>query len=162
MRLLNKIRRLFLIVLILAASGCGSKAPYEGKKPGQLEEMLRSDDPAKQAQGAFGLSLHGPGAVTAVPGLIEACQNKDSLVRQNAILALGKIGPEARDSIPALKKALSDPDWPVQRQAALALAAMGDEATSAIPELEKLVEQTETGPVRQAAQEALKKIRSGS
>jgi HEAT repeat protein len=57
----------------------------------------------------------------AVPGLIEALEDRDSLVRGAAVLALLKIGPEAQGAIPALQKTLKDKDAKVRAYAAKAL-----------------------------------------
>src|SRR5689334_9233719 len=113
------------LVCALILSGCGSKAPYEGKSIRQLENMLKSAHPAVQAQGAFGLSRFGAEARTAVPALVEALKSPHALVRQNAALALGQIGPEAAEAVPALVELLRDPEWAVRRQAALSLGQMG-------------------------------------
>jgi hypothetical protein len=145
-----------LIALVLALNGCRSKAPYEGRSVADLERLLRDPDPAKQVQGAFGLSRLGAKAQPAVPALIEALK-KDALVRQNAALALGRIGPEAKEAVPALIDALRDSDWTVRRQAALALGQIGPEARQAVPALEKLARDPDK-LVRKAAQEALTQL----
>jgi hypothetical protein len=64
--------------------------------------MLRDADPVVQPQGAFGLSLLGPEARSAVPLL----RSQQALVRHNAALALGKIGSETREAVPALIETL--------------------------------------------------------
>ena len=56
--LCRKPARCALLCLALLA-GCRSRAPHEGKSAAQLEAMLRSADPAVQAQGAYGLSRLG-------------------------------------------------------------------------------------------------------
>jgi HEAT repeat protein len=87
-----------------------------------------------------------------------AALKKDSLVRQNAALALGQIGPDARAAVPALGEALGDSEWAVRRQAALALGHIGVHAHPAIPALQKLSRDPDP-LVRKAAQQALKQIR---
>src|SRR6516165_3447043 len=77
------------VFIFLFAAGCGSRPPYEGKSVAQLEKMLQDADPAVQAQGAFGLSQHGPAAKEATPALAMALKSEQVAVRQNAALALG-------------------------------------------------------------------------
>src|SRR5207245_8190866 len=112
--------------------------PYEGKSPAQLIRMLEDADPKVQAQGAFGLSLLGPEARSAVVVLAEKLKSTDSLVRQNTALALGKIGPDAAEAVPALVAALHDTEWSVRRQAALALGEIGPRAKAAVSALQKI------------------------
>jgi len=144
----------FLLLALLSTGGCGSKAPYEGKSAAQLERMLHDASAAVQAQGAYGLSLLGPDARSAVPTLIEASTTKDTIVRQNSVLALGSIGPDARDAVPVLIQLLHDPEWTVRRQAALALGQIGPDAQAAVAELEKLSRDRDR-LVRTAATQAL-------
>jgi HEAT repeat protein len=110
-----------LFCVALAVAGCRGKSPYEGKSAAELEAMLRSDDPAVQAQGAYGLSRLGPEARPAVHALIAALKEKTTLVRERAALALGQIGPDARAAVPALAEVLRDPDHLVRKAAQEAL-----------------------------------------
>lgn len=152
------LRRTIVVALLILAVGCRSKppAPYEGKSLAELERMLQSTDPGTQAAGAFGLSRLGPEARSAVPSLRKALGSSSDLVRQNVALALTMIGPDARDALPELTTAAGDDAWAVRRQVALALGAIGGDA--AVAALEKL-QQDENAQVRDAAQQALKKIR---
>lgn len=144
-------------LLAIGTTGCASKAPYEGKSVAQLEAMLRDDDPARQVQGAFGLSRLGDKALPALPALMHALKNGKVVVRENSALALGKLGPAGKDSVPALTEALDDSEWTVRRQAALALAQIGPDARSAKERLERLAED-QNKRVADAAREALKRI----
>ena len=146
------------LVCLALLAGCRGRTPHEGKSAAQLEAMLRSADPAVQAQGAYGLSRLGAGAQPAVPALTEALRSKETLVRENAALALAQIGPDAREAVRALTELLGDPEWTVRRQAALALGQIGPDARAAIPALIALT-QDRDHLVRKAAQEALAKIR---
>jgi HEAT repeat protein len=141
--------------LVLALFGCGAaRPPYEGKNVEELRAQLDSPDVAVQAQGALGLSRHGPEAVAAAPRLAELLRNSpDALVRQHAALALGKIGPAAAaEAVPALTAALADPEWTVRRHAILALGELGEAARPALPALEK--RERDSDPlVRRAARE---------
>jgi hypothetical protein len=144
-------------LLALAAISCARKAPYEGKSIGQLEAMLHDANPAVQAQGAYGLGLHGAEASSAVPTLSEALRSEHVIVRQKAAIALGQIGPDARTAVPQLTEALRDPEWTVRRNAAVSLGQVGTEARSALPALQRLRKDPEH-LVRKAAQEALAKV----
>jgi HEAT repeat protein len=155
---LKRVGRAALLCLVLAIGGCGGKVPYEGKSASELEAMLHTADPTTQAQGAYGLSLLGAEARTAVPALIEALAGNETLVRAQAALALGRIGPDAGAAVPALAELLRDPEWTVRRQVALALGRIGPQARLAIPALEKLGDDPDH-LVRQAAEEALQNIR---
>jgi HEAT repeat protein len=79
------------------------------------------------------------------------------VVRERCAHALGKVG--AAEGVPALTASLRDPEWTVRRHAALALGELGAAARPAASALEQLGRDTDRR-VRQAAQEALKKIRS--
>src|SRR5207249_4965598 len=119
-----------ITLLVVGLAGCGKASlPHEGKSVAQLRRMLDDAQPRVQAQGALGLSLHGPEAREAVPRLTDLLASADSLVRQQAALALGKIGPDARAAVPALEGTLGDADWAVRRQAALALGGIGEGAS---------------------------------
>ena len=60
-------------------------------------------------------------AKDAVPALIQALQDQDSNVRNNAARALGSIGEGAVDAVPALIQLLKDQDEWVRINAAWAL-----------------------------------------
>ncbi|MBM4067748.1 MAG: hypothetical protein FJ271_02210 [Planctomycetes bacterium] len=145
-----------LAMMLLA--GCTAKAPHEGKSVAQLEAMLRDPDPARQVQGAYGLSRLGAEAQPALPALVERLQHGSVLVRDSAALALGKIGPDASDAVPALTAALKDAEWTVRRQAALALGQIGPAARAAREALTGLAAD-ENARVREAALLALKALK---
>jgi HEAT repeat protein len=145
-----------LPVSVVLLCGCGRRElPHKNRSVGELRRMLDSREAREQAQGALGLSLHGPESREAVARLVELLGSPDGLVRQQSALALGKIGPAARDASPALQRALAHDDWALRRQAALALGGIGDAA--ARPALEKL-RRDPNKLVRQAAGEALAKL----
>ena len=109
------------LLCLTVPAGCRGRAHYEGKSAAALEAMLRSDNPAVQAQGAHGLSRLGPEARAAVPALIDALRSKEAPVRESAALALGQIGPDARTAVPALTRLTQDPDHLVRKAAQEAL-----------------------------------------
>jgi HEAT repeat protein len=80
------------LLLRLLLLGCSRKQPYERRSVAELERMLDDPNPTVQSQGAFGLSLHGAEARPAIPALMRALKSPDTLVRQQAAVALGKIG----------------------------------------------------------------------
>jgi HEAT repeat protein len=147
-----------LACLLLLECGCSRGRPYEGKSVDQLTQMLQSDDPIKQVQGAFGLGQVGPQAKEAGPALIHALKDRHTSVRENAALALGKISPDVTEAMPALTDALRDPEVTVRRQAAIALGRIGHEARAALPGLEKASRDPDH-LVREAAKDAVSKIR---
>jgi len=111
------------------ASGAGEGAVGS---VGTLRAGLESPDGGLRRHSAQGLGRLGADAEDAVPELLEALEDRDSLVRMVAASALGAIGsPEA---VPRLRKALGDADTGVVVQAALALAKLGylDEALPAL------------------------------
>src|SRR5262245_49758229 len=70
------------LVLLLAAAGCGpARPPYEGKSVAELQAMLKAPLARSRAQGALGLSQHGPAAAPAVGRLTELLDDADGLVR---------------------------------------------------------------------------------
>ncbi len=148
----------WVVGLALIAGGCsGRSLPYQGKSVADLQNMIDSDDPSAQVQGALGLSLHGPEARPAVPALTRLLSSPRGAVRQEAAVALEKIGPDAAEAVAALTAALRDPEWIVRRQAALALGGIGAASRSSLPELDRLGRDP-SERVRQAAKDAALKI----
>jgi len=84
-----------------------------------------------------------------VEPLIKALKDKDSIVRSDAVIALGKIGDKR--VVEPLIKALRDKGWDVRHDAATALGKIGDYA---VEPLIKALED-ENGNVRECAAEAL-------
>lgn len=143
-------------MISLLVCGCGPRTlPHENRTVEELRAMLEDAEPRVQAQGALGLSLHGPDGREAVPRLTELLGSNDVNVRQQAALALGKIGPDAKPAEAALERALADSDWALRRQAAIALGGIGD--PRARKALEKL-RNDRNKLVQQAAREALAKL----
>ncbi len=85
-----------------------------------------------------------------VPALVESL--KDSVIRENSAIALGKYGTIAESAVPYLIKMLKNEDKNVQIAAAEALGEIGD--PSAIPALKSALKD-EDEDVRIAALEAL-------
>ena len=99
----------------------------------------------------------GPAAGEAVPMIADLLWTESSLA---AARALARIGGA---SVPRLVQALAEEDWYPRANAAWALGEIGPEAREAIPALEALArDEDQDEEVRQAAAEALEKIRRGS
>jgi vesicle coat complex subunit len=107
----------------------------------------------------------------AVRALADVLQDDDAQVRCGAAVALAKIGPGTPEVVPQLVKALDDhtklyhggtdsedSGW-IRGAAATALGRLGPKAKAAVPDLERLLED-KVPTVRQAAAEALKKIKA--
>ena len=77
-----------------------------------------------------------------------------------AAAAVGSMGESGAPASPALLRALRSDAVRLRAAAARALGAVGPKARSAIPTLEKLAERDAAGEVREAAKEALEKIRT--
>jgi len=85
---------------------------------------------------ALALGEIGPGAVEAVPAIIQTMEDEDWVVRWSTAWALWKIGPGAVEAVPALIQALEDEDSSdVRGTAALALGEIGPGAIEAVPAL---------------------------
>ncbi|WP_026733233.1 HEAT repeat domain-containing protein [Fischerella sp. PCC 9605] len=67
----------------------------------------------------------GANTASVVPGLVQALQNQDGLVRFFAAAALGCIGEQAKGAVPTLISSLTDPDQSVRLVAAFALDKIG-------------------------------------
>src|SRR5262249_17511644 len=71
----------------------------------------------------------------SIAELIEALQDGDFQIRNEAAVALGELGPEARESVPALTQALEGEAKYLHRHAAAALGKIGPAAGAAVPAL---------------------------
>lgn len=88
----------------------------------------------------------GPAAADAVPPLVEALAEPDSLIARKAIVALGGIGPAARPAVPRLIELL-DYEFVEGRNLALVLTALGHigpEAEEAVPKLMAMIKEART------------------
>jgi HEAT repeat protein len=95
--------------------------------------LLNSREPMSRSSAALALSRLGPGAVPAVPALIQALKDTDDHVRECAAQALGHVGPAAHQAIPALGQATNEVGTDVPVYAAQALGEIG--AKEAVPAL---------------------------
>jgi HEAT repeat protein len=110
--------------------------------------LLASDNEPAQQEAVGALSRLGQ---AAVPELIEALNDDDWQVRNQAAVALGAIGPEAKAAVPALIDVLQDEDKYFRSQGALALGKIGREARAAVPALIEALEDHDEDVRREAA-----------
>jgi HEAT repeat protein len=97
-------------------------------------QALRDHDRDVRQQAAAFLGARGPDAAVAVPVLIQALQDQDSLLRVHAALALTYISPaDASVAAPVVQAAVNDPDPVVHIQAVMTLARIDPPA--ALPAL---------------------------
>jgi HEAT repeat protein len=124
-------RMLALLVLALAASGCGKPGPtLAGGKP--IEDWVKAlQDPDTKTRkiAAMKLGNVGPAHPAAFPALLDALKDRDAGVRCDVILALVKFGPDAKDAVPALHQIRkNDPNAKVRDYAAKALEKIDSSA----------------------------------
>src|SRR5262249_2216139 len=80
-----------------------ARAVIASLKDRELWETVVFGRPASEHVSVRALQRLG---AAAVPGLIAALKDEDTVVRWQAALALGLIGPEAKEAVPALRAAL--------------------------------------------------------
>jgi HEAT repeat protein len=97
----------------------------------------------------------GTKARPALPALVEALVDESPEVRTTAAIALRRFGPDAASAVPALTRALKDRESVVRLEAARAL---GDIGAAAAPALPLLVESSKIEFMRDAADDAIRKI----
>jgi HEAT repeat protein len=123
-----------------------------------LSKALQDKDVDVRIQAAASLGQIGPGAAGALPELIKAVKDKDKAVRCEAIHTLGRLGKNALTAIPELLKVLKDEEVPEVRLAAIQeLGEFGPDAKQAVEAL-TIASRDGRPALREAAQEALKKI----
>jgi HEAT repeat protein len=121
-------------------------------------KLLHDDNAEIRQAAALGLSKIGPEASTALPELLKAARDRDKSVRCHAIHAIGSLGKPAMSAIPELIEILRKDEVADVRVAAIEeLAAFGPDAKAAIDALNTAARDGRPA-IREAAQEALKKI----
>jgi HEAT repeat protein len=124
-----------------------------------LIDTLQDRDVEVRQAVAIALARVGPPAETALPKLLKAAHDPDKSVRCHAIHALGALGKPAVSAIPDLIDILRKDEAADVRLAAIEeLASFGQDAKAAIDALTVASKDGRTA-VRDAAQEALKKIK---
>ena len=130
----------------------------------KIAAMLSSESPELRLAAAEALGDLGPVARDFAPLLKARLKDDDQYVRAHAAIALSRIGEVDTSSVPQLVEALEIEQfglwWGEPRYwAAEALGNFGPAAKEAIPALEKALKRPLDPGSRQAAAEALKKIR---
>jgi HEAT repeat protein len=124
-----------------------------------LARALGHADPRVRNGAGQVLWSFGPTAKEAVPALAVALADSEPGVRLSAAMSLEAMGPEARQAVPALVLALGDSDGNVRLWAVKALGAVGRDARSALPALTRTARHDS---LRQAADDAIRRIQSSS
>ena len=116
-------RRLPIVVLSLALSGCGRTPPtaIHGKPVSHWVESLHDRDVRVRRNAVRVLGNVGPVDPAVLPALTQAVSDRDPAVRGEALEALLKIGPDARDAVPAIETRRQDRDPRVRALAVTAL-----------------------------------------
>jgi len=97
----------------------------------------------------------------ALPTLIAALNDTDSLVRAWAAQDIGDIGPDAAVAVPALVTLLASGDEAARNSACIALRGIGPGARPALPAL-RIALSDPSADVREFAERAIKSIESQS
>jgi HEAT repeat protein len=141
-----------------AAKALAAIGPKAGDAASALIKALQDSNADVRLQAAYALGRIGPDAAAALPDLIKAVKDKDKSVRCHAIHAIGAMGKAATPAIPDLIGAVKDDVVADVRLAAIEeLAAFGPDAKAAQDVL--MVASRDGKPaIREAAQDALKKI----
>jgi len=124
----------FLIATSLLVNGCTGNSEVSG-----CVDKLNSNDFDARLEALQELSKMGFKAHNAVPEVLKALGDNESLIRYNAIRTLEKIASPS-EAIPALIKLLDDPEGLVRSRAVVALEVYGSDAAAALPKLLELAE----------------------
>lgn len=121
-------------------------------------------EPGIRYAACYALGRIGPAAVAAEPVVRSLAESKDELMATVAVWAALRIKPDDASlfasAIPRLRRALRNDSELVRLEAAVSLGDIGPAAAAAIPILELVAEDDPVKQVRQAAAEALPKIRT--
>jgi len=97
----------------------------------KLIRRLRSPDDVKRIHAGLLLGRMGPGAIEAVPTLLELLQDASVQNRKLAAWTLGAIGQGAVEAIPALLVAVQDTNEGVRKMVREALDKISPSGTQA-------------------------------
>ncbi len=123
-----------------------------------LLDSLQDSDVEVRQRAAIALSRVAPPPETALPKLLKAIHDPDKSVRCHVIHAIGGLGKPAASAIPELVEILKKEESADVRLAAIEeLASFGPDAKAAIDVL-NVAAKDGRAAIRDAAQEALKKI----
>ena len=116
-------RRWLILCLLLTPTACKKETTVNGRPVSHWIRELKSPYPTARLNAANNLSLVGPEARPAVPGLIELLKDKDALVRFSAAQALAKFAADARAAVPLLEELADKDEHPAVRDQAQATLA---------------------------------------
>jgi HEAT repeat protein len=131
----------------------------------ELRRLLADEktNPGLRYAAAFALGRIGPAAKAAAGELRALAKSDDEVMATVAVWASLKVEPEDKSlfetAVPLLRRALRGDQEMARLEAAVAIGDIGAAASSAIPILELVSEDDPVKAVRQAAAEALKKIK---
>jgi HEAT repeat protein len=97
----------------------------------KLIRRLKSPDDVKRIHAGLLLGRMGPGAVGAVPDLLELLQDASVQNRKLAAWTLGYMGRAAIEAVPALLAAVQDTNEGVRKMAREALEQIGPSGSQA-------------------------------
>ena len=132
-------KRVVLAAMMAAASVWCTAGVTADENLAQTIKALGAQDPAAQIQAAESLEALGPGAVEAVPALIDLLKSGNAEVQAHAAAALGAIGHEAKPAAKALASAVRDGDEMVRREAIEALQKIRPGPVVMLPILSELL-----------------------
>ena len=112
----------------------------------------------RRAAAAHHVGDFGRLAQPAVPALLRALKDADSVMRNRAAASLGRVHTEPGIVIPALVACLNDRSSEVRSAAAEALGGWGSEARAAVPRLVELLDDRSDRDLMDAVREALREI----
>ena len=130
--------------------------PKDKEVAADLTRFLKGPDRELRRSAALVLSKIGSAeAKDAVAVLVEALDDNDADVREQAAIGLAYLGEAAGDAVTKLGQALSDRSPEVRRNAALALMHVGKRSGEVIRPLLRALDSQEPAEVRQYAAEAI-------
>jgi HEAT repeats len=155
-----KAMRLDPKIAIIATIQLGKIGPGAKDAVPEMLKTLKAYDGRESHYIVKAIRQIGPAAIEAAPKLLEiACTRAPDPAATQATWALMEWGPACKPILPQLIETLSHEAPGIRSRAAYILAHMGPTAKEAIPALENLLKD-EYAPNRQAAAEALKKIKA--
>src|SRR5262245_26181911 len=146
-----------------SAPGKADEKATPAKPPtiAELKTQLKDKSVFLRRTAAQQLGALGIRALEAVPAMIEALGDSESVVRASVAEALGGIGVTAKAAVPTLLKLLKDPNADVRETAAEALADIGVDAPKVVPALLELLSDSDMN-VRCAAAKSIGEFRGAA